>query len=138
MIENKKISFPTKGRIDVVNLSSYIDKILSDSAINNGQMHLFVIGSTGALTTIEYEPGLLKDINEFFERLIPYGVDYHHHNTWHDDNGSSHLQASLLKPNISIPIEDKKLILGKWQQVIFIDFDTRPRQRTIHCQLMGE
>ncbi len=138
MIENYNISFSTKGKLDVIDLSGQLRDILAKTGMKNGQVHLFAVGSTGGLTTIEYEPGLKKDIQEFFDKLVPYGIDYHHHQTWHDDNGSSHLQASLLKPNISIPLQDGEMVLGTWQQVIFIDFDTKARKRTVHCQLMGE
>jgi secondary thiamine-phosphate synthase enzyme len=138
MVENRRLVLSTKGKIDVINITDLVSHELKTSSINNGQAHLFCIGSTGALSTVEYEPGLVKDIREFFDGIIPYGKPYHHHNTWHDDNGSSHLQATLLKPNLSIPIEDGNLILGTWQQIIFVDFDTRSRKRTIHCQFMGE
>ncbi|MDH5682565.1 MAG: secondary thiamine-phosphate synthase enzyme YjbQ [Spirochaetota bacterium] len=138
MVENYQIRFSTHGKVDVIDLSSRLEEILHKSSIKNGQLYLFAIGSTGALTTIEYEPGLKKDIKEFFDELIPYGKNYHHHETWHDDNGSSHLQSALLKPNLNVPIQDGKLILGSYQQVVFVDFDTRSRARTVHCQLMGE
>ncbi len=138
MVENYTISLTSQGKIDVIDLSSRLKGVIQKTPIRNGQIYLFVIGSTGGLTTIEYEPGLIQDIKEFFDRIIPYGPPYHHHDTWHDDNGSSHLQASLVKPNLNIPLQEGELVLGQWQQVIFIDFDTRPRQRTIHCQVMGE
>ncbi len=108
------------------------------SGMREGQALVFVAGSTAGVTTVEFEPGLVRDINEFFERLIPEKRDYFHHATWGDDNGSSHLRAALLKPSLTIPFKDGELMTGTWQQVVLIDFDTRPRQRTTIFQLIGE
>ncbi|MBI4472708.1 MAG: YjbQ family protein [Acidobacteria bacterium] len=95
-------------------------------------------GSTAGVTTVEFEPGLVRDLNEFFEKLIPERREYFHHATWGDDNGSSHLRAALLKPSLTIPFKNGQLLTGTWQQVVLIDFDTRPRQRSIVFQFMGE
>ena len=103
-----------------------------------GQVLAFVPGSTAGITTVEFEPGLVHDIQEFFERLIPEGPNYHHHDTWGDDNGSSHVRAALLKPSLTIPFENSQLLLGTWQQVVFVDFDTRGRDRSIVVQVIGE
>ncbi|MDD5668824.1 MAG: secondary thiamine-phosphate synthase enzyme YjbQ [Candidatus Omnitrophica bacterium] len=106
--------------------------------MKNGNLTVFVIGSTAAITTFEFEPGLIKDINEICEKLIPTGVPYHHDETWQDDNGASHLRAMLFGPSLVIPFENGSLLLGTWQQVVLAEFDTRPRQRTIVVQLIGE
>jgi secondary thiamine-phosphate synthase enzyme len=90
------------------------------------------------VTTVEFEPGLVRDLNEFFQKIIPEGPAYHHHNTWGDDNGSSHVRAALLKPSLTIPFRGGELLLGTWQQVVVIDFDTRPRRRKVVLQLTGE
>jgi secondary thiamine-phosphate synthase enzyme len=97
-----------------------------------------VPGSTAGITTVEYEPGLVRDLKEFFETLLPERQDYHHHQTWGDDNGSSHLRAALLGPSLLVPVEDGKLLLGSWQQVVLVDFDTRPRRRRLIVQVSGE
>jgi secondary thiamine-phosphate synthase enzyme len=131
------ISVSTKGRRDVIDITPVMQDIIKDSNINSGIAVVFVPGSTCAVTTIEYEPGLKRDINEFLERLLPYAVDYHHHNTWHDDNGAAHLQAALIGPSITVPVVEGKLALGAWQQVVLIDCDTRPRKRRIVLQIVS-
>jgi secondary thiamine-phosphate synthase enzyme len=98
---------------------------------------VFVTGATGGLTTVEYEPGLLMDLPEAFGRIAPEGKTYHHDQTWHDGNGHSHVRASLLGPSLAVPVENGKLLLGTWQQIVFIDFDTRPRRRELVVQLNG-
>ena len=103
-----------------------------------GQILVFVPGSTAGVTTVEFEPGLVRDLNEFFEKLIPEGRDYHHHATWGDDNGSSHVRAAIVGPSLMIPFSGGRLLLGTWQQVVLVDFDTRPRQRNVVLQLTGE
>ena len=111
---------------------------LTRSGLQEGQAAVFISGSTAGVTTVEFEPGLVKDLNAFFQKLIPEGPDYHHHETWGDDNGSSHLRAALLKPSLTIPFAVGRLLLGTWQQVVVIDFDTRPRRREVVFQFMGE
>ena len=105
--------------------------------IKNGILNLSVVGSTGALTTCEFEPGLVQDLEDFFEKIIPKG-NYNHDQAWGDGNGHSHLRASLIGPSLTIPFSDKELILGAWQQIIFIDFDNRKREREIVLQFLGE
>jgi secondary thiamine-phosphate synthase enzyme len=95
-------------------------------------------GSTGGITTIEYEPGLLKDVPELMEKLVPSDRDYEHDKTWHDGNGFSHLRAALIGPDVTVPFNDRQLLLGTWQQVVFLDFDNRPREREIFLQLVGD
>ena len=111
---------------------------LVKSGLHEGQATVFVTGSTAGVTTVEFEPGLVKDLNEFFQRIIPEGPDYHHHDTWGDDNGSSHIRAALLKPSLTVPFAAGQLLLGTWQQVVVIDFDTRARRRSVVFQFMGE
>lgn len=130
------ISLSTKGRRDVIDITSQIQDIISAGKIKSGIAVAFSPGSTGAITTIEYEPGLKKDIDQFLERLIPYCGNYHHHNTWQDDNGAAHIQAAMIGPSVSVPIIDGALSLGTWQQVVFIDCDTRPRTRKLIVQIV--
>ena len=111
---------------------------LAESEIQNGQATFFVSGSTAGLTTVEYEPGLVKDLQELFERLAPQNKDYHHEEAWHDGNGFSHVRASLLKPSLTVPVVEGKLTLGTWQQVVLIDFDNRSRNREVVLQFFGE
>ncbi len=134
MIVTDYISFRTKGKRDVIDITSEINNILEKQHIHDGLVTVFSPGSTGCITTIEFEPGLVRDIAEYLEKLFPYEHPYHHHNTWHDDNGSSHLQAAFIGPSLSIPVVEGKMTLGTWQQVVFIDCDTRGRNRTIVVQ----
>src|SRR5262249_29477810 len=112
--------------------------VLARHGLVEGQALVFVSGSTAALTTVEYEPGLVRDLPAMFERIAPQGARYHHEDTWHDGNGHSHCRASLLGPSLVIPFADGKLLLGTWQQIILIDFDNRPRQRDLVVQLTGQ
>ncbi len=127
----------TKGNCDIIDITEDIEEIINNSEeVNEGIANIFVIGSTAAITTIEYEPGLKKDMEEFFKRIIPKNIKYSHEKKWHDDNGHSHIRASLLKPNISIPIVGNNLKLGTWQQIILVDFDTCGREREIIVSLL--
>jgi secondary thiamine-phosphate synthase enzyme len=130
------ISISTNGKRDVIDITSKMQDIITINKIKSGIAVAFAPGSTGAITTIEFEPGLKKDINQFLERLIPYCENYHHHNTWHDDNGAAHLQAAMIGPSVTVPVIDSALGLGTWQQVVFIDCDTRPRSRRIIIQIV--
>ena len=138
MIKTTEHVVHTKGHCDIHDLTPTLRSAVAGSGMKEGQALVFVAGSTAAVTTVEFEPGLVRDINEFFERLIPEKRDYFHHATWGDDTGSSHLRAALLKPSLTIPFKDGELMTGTWQQVVLIDFDTRPRQRTTIFQLIGE
>jgi secondary thiamine-phosphate synthase enzyme len=135
-VKTDYISVSTRGNRDVVDLTPELRKIIGRSGIKDGIAVIFSPGSTAGITTIEYEPGLKKDIDIFFEKLVPYGATYHHHETWHDDNGSSHLQAALIGPSVTVPVVRDELSLGTWQQVVLIDCDTRPRKREIVVQLV--
>jgi secondary thiamine-phosphate synthase enzyme len=137
-IHTKKFSAKTSGFCDIIDLTAKLSDQLEKEKIGRGQMTLFVPGSTAALTTIEYEPGLVQDLKEFVEKLIPSNRRYHHDDRWGDDNGFSHLRASLFGPSLAIPIENGRLLLGTWQQVVLVDFDNRPRTREIIVQVIGE
>ena len=137
-IHTKKFSEKTSGFCDIIDLTAKLSDQLEKEKIGRGQMTLFVPGSTAALTTIEYEPGLVQDLKEFVEKLIPSNRRYHHDDRWGDDNGFSHLRASLFGPSLAIPIENGRLLLGTWQQVVLVDFDNRPRTREIIVQVIGE
>ncbi len=130
------ISVSTKGRRDVVDITPMLQDIIAKNGVTDGIVVAIVPGSTAALTTIEYEPGLKKDIDIYLEKIFPYSEHYNHHDTWHDDNGAAHLQAALIGPSISVPIVSGELTLGTWQQVVIIDCDTRPRNRRIIAQIV--
>lgn len=130
------IHVDSNGRGEIIDITSKVRSAIDVHKITAGIAVVFVPGSTASVTTIEYEPGLKKDMKRVLERLIPYGDNYAHHDTWHDDNGSSHVQASIMGPSMSVPIVDGKMTLGTWQQIVVIDCDTRPRDRKIVVQLM--
>jgi secondary thiamine-phosphate synthase enzyme len=134
----KTLEEKTQGYCDVINITGKIQNRVQEEKIHRGVVTLFVSGSTASLTTIEYEPGLVKDIKELLERLVPSNKKYHHDARWGDDNGFSHLRASLLGPSLQIPIEGGHLLLGTWQQIVLLDFDNRPRTRQILVQIIGE
>lgn len=137
-IRAKKITEKTAGFCDIIDITDQVRQHLEKEKINNGLAILFVSGSTAALTTIEHEPGLIQDLKEFVEKIIPSDRRYHHDDRWGDDNGFSHLRASLFGPSLAIPIEHGRLCLGTWQQIVMLDFDNRARTREITVQLMGE
>ena len=134
----KYISLKTKGNSQIIDITSSIQEKFEETGLSDGIATIFVQGSTGAVTTLEYEPGLIKDMNGLFERLAPSGAGYAHDATWGDANGHSHLRASTIGPCLIVPFVDGSLTLGTWQQVIFIEFDTRPRSREILIQFMGK
>jgi len=138
MIHTSQIRFETRGHCDVRDITSELNSALDSTGLDQGQVLVFVPGSTAGITTVEFEPGLVRDLNEFFERLIPEQADYHHHATWGDDNGSSHVRAALLKPSLTLPFDRGQLLLGTWQQVVLVDFDTRPRERRVVVQISGD
>jgi secondary thiamine-phosphate synthase enzyme len=139
MVKTEKIKVKTKGNCDIVNITNETTEAVAQSGIVSGTVTVFNVGSTAGITTTEYEPGLVNyDIATAFEKIAPANGRYEHEETWHDDNGHAHVRASLLGPSLSIPIVDGKMTLGTWQQIILVDFDTRPRTRTIICQIVGE
>ena len=137
-IFTSRITEKTAGFCDVIDITAKVRQHLETEKIQNGLVTLFVSGSTAALTTIEHEPGLIEDLKEFVEKFIPSDRRYHHDDRWGDDNGFSHLRASLFGPSLAIPIEQGRLCLGTWQQIVLLDFDNRARTREIIVQLMGE
>jgi secondary thiamine-phosphate synthase enzyme len=139
MVKTEMLTFKTKGNCDVVNITDEVKQAVGESAVTEGVAILFNVGSTAGVTTTEYEPGLAEfDIRAAFERIAPESGQYEHEKTWEDDNGHSHVRASLLGASLTIPIVDGRLTLGTWQQIILIDFDTRTRTRTVICQIIGE
>jgi secondary thiamine-phosphate synthase enzyme len=138
LIHTAKLVEKTQGHCDVIDITNKVKENIERQKIRRGLATLFVSGSTASLTTIEYESGVLKDLQELLEKLIPSNRKYHHDDRWGDDNGFSHLRASLLGPSLQVPIEDGKLMLGAWQQIVLLDFDNRPRTREIVVQIMGE
>ncbi len=138
MIYQSEFNLSTKGFNDVINITDQIEKALNKAKIKQGICLVFVQGSTAGITAIEYEPNLIKDWQEFIEKLIPQDKKYHHDATWGDDNGFSHIRASLIGPSISLSIDSNKLVLGTWQQIVVCDFDNRPRQRKITIKIIGE
>jgi len=138
MVKTETIKVKTKGNCDVVNITEQVSEVVAQSDIREGTVTVFNVGSTAGITTTEYEPGLVNyDIEAAFEKIAPENARYEHEETWHDDNGHAHVRASLLGPSLSVPVVDGRLTLGTWQQIILVDFDTRPRTRAIICQMIG-
>jgi secondary thiamine-phosphate synthase enzyme len=127
-----------EGHGHILDITASVGEAVGDSKLNHGVATVFVTGSTAGLTTIEFEPGLVHDLTAAFERLYPKAMEYRHHETWGDDNGHSHIRATMLGPSLCVPFVDATLTLGTWQQIILVDFDTRPRSREYVVQLMGE
>jgi len=138
MFYQEEFELRTKGENDIVDITDIVKRIVDRSGIRNGLVNVFVPGSTGAITTMEYEPGLKKDLAKALERIAPSDIYYFHHERWGDDNGRSHVKASIVGPSITIPLHNGKLILGTWQQVVFLELDTRPRTRRIIVTILGE
>lgn len=137
-LSTKTISLSTDGFNHIVNITPQLEKFLRESDFVEGTMLVFVPGATAGITTIEFENGLVKDLKDFFEKLVPMNGHYYHNDTWHDGNGYAHVRAAMLKPNLLIPFANKRLCLGTWQQVVLIDFDNRPRKRELVLQLTGK
>lgn len=131
------INIETKGNNDIIDITDDVQSIINQYNFIEGNALIFVAGSTAGVTTIEYEPGLRKDYPDFFEKIIPKNIRYHHDDTWHDGNGYAHIRASLQGASLIVPFKDRKLLTGTWQQIIVIDFDNRPRNRNIIVQLNG-
>jgi secondary thiamine-phosphate synthase enzyme len=134
----KIIKISSKRENDMVDITDQTSKVIQESKLKDGIVTLFVAGSTAAITTIEYEPGLRNDFPKMLNRIIPKNIEYEHDNTWHDGNGHSHVRASLIGPSLTVPFKDGKLILGTWQQIVFLELDTRSRERKITTQIIGE
>ena len=136
-IKTDYIPISTKGFTDIIDITHQVADAVRKSEIKNGTVTVFISGSTAGITTIEYEPGLLKDLPEAFEKIAPENKRYHHDDTWHDGNGFAHVRAAMLGCSLSVPFEDSRLLLGTWQQIVVIDFDNRSRRREVVLQIMG-
>lgn len=132
------IQLHSEGEDDIIDMTMQLSNKVEESKIKNGTVTIFVSGSTAAVTTIEYEPGLVHDFPEMLSRIVPKDIEYEHDNTWHDGNGHSHVRSSLIGPSLTIPIIGGKLTLGTWQQVVLLEMDIRSRNRTVILQIMGE
>ena len=137
-VETREISVVGKKDCGIVDITEMVSKEIKNSKISNGTVTVFCIGSTGAVTTMEYEPNLSKDVSEILDKLIPLDKDYHHHETWGDYNGGSHLRALLIGPSITVPFVEKRMTLGTWQQIVYINFDRIKKTRKIVLQIIGE
>lgn len=136
--EHRVLHRRTRGNDHIVDLTAELQDLVASTEITTGQAVLLVHGSTAALTTIEFEPGLVEhDVAAALERLAPRDASYEHENSWHDDNGHSHVRASVVGPSLALPVVDGGIPLGTWQQVVLVDFDTRPRDRTVHLSVVG-
>jgi secondary thiamine-phosphate synthase enzyme len=137
-VSTQSFTIETRGSADVVDITHQVAQALEQSGLENGIATVFISGSTGGITTLEFEPGLRRDLPEIMDKLIPAGQRYHHDDTWHDGNGHAHLRSSLVGTSFTAPFVRGKLMLGTWQQIVLLDFDNRPRRREILVQLMGE
>jgi len=137
-VVTKDITFQSKGNCDIIDITSQVAKNVGESEVATGIVTLFISGSTAGVTTIEYEPRLLSDFKGMWDRVIPRNIPYEHDKTWGDGNGHSHVRASTLGASLTIPFVNKRLTLGTWQQIVFVDFDNRPRSRKIAVQILGE
>lgn len=136
-LQRNTITCQTTGNTDIVDITPQVTEALRNSGIRDGVVFLFISGSTAALTTIEYESGVIEDLVRTVEKLVPQDVPYQHNLRWGDGNGYSHVRASLLGPSLNIPVANKKLLLGSWQQIVLLDFDNRPRKREVVIQIIG-
>ncbi len=138
MIVTRRLRLATQGNNDVVNINGAVEAEVASSGVRDGVATVFVVGSTAGITTVEYEPGLVADLKDAFNRLAPASNGYRHNLTEGDDNGHSHVRAALLGPSVTVPFERGRLALGTWQQLVLVDFDVRPRRREVVVQIMGE
>ena len=132
------ITLQSRGNCDIIDITSQVANKVEESGVNSGIVTLFIVGSTAGITTIEYEPNLVSDFKNMWDRVIPQSIPYEHNKTWGDGNGHSHVRASMLGASLIIPFVNKKLTLGTWQQIVFVDFDNRPRSRKLTIQILGE
>lgn len=134
----KTMRVTTKGELQMINITEDVSRVVQESKIKDGIATIFLPGSTAAITTIEYEPGLLKDFPDMLERIAPKNMNYEHEQMWHDGNGHSHVRASLVGPSLTVPFTNKHLALGTWQQIVLVELDTRGRDRSLVVQIIGE
>ena len=132
------IPISTRGHTDIIDVTPQVRQVLDNTGLEEGQLTVFVSGSTAGVTTVEYEPGLLKDLPEAMEKIAPTGASYHHGATWGDGNGSAHVRAAMVGGSFTVPFSNGRLLLGTWQQIVIMDFDNRPCDRRIVVQMMGE
>lgn len=137
MVYGRTLNLRTKGFSDIVNISGEVEEVIAESGIEDGLAAVTVIGSTASVTTIEYEPALVEDMKELLEKIVSRDIRSRHSETWGDDNGFSHMRATLMGPGITIPVVDGKLLTGTWQQIVLIDHDNRPRRRNVRVQVVG-
>ena len=138
MIFGEYISIQTKGYSDISNITNEVQDIIRKAKISNGLVNIFAVGSTASVTTIEYEPALVEDMQDHLEKFAPRTMHSRHSQTWGDDNGFSHIRATFMGPGLTAPVSDGNIVLGTWQQIVVIDHDNRPRSRKIFVQVMGE
>ena len=138
MITTHTLKVATKGQSDAHDITAQVAAAVAACGVRAGVVTVFVVGSTAGVTTIEFEPGAIADLNGLFERLAPRSAEYRHHLRWGDDNGSSHVRAALLGPSLTVPFVDGTLTLGTWQQIMLLECDTRPRTREVVVQILGE
>src|SRR6266545_821675 len=138
MVATHRRDISTTGQGDAHDVTAIVASVVAESNCASGLATVFVVGSTAAVTTIEFEPGAVADLNALFESLAPRDAGYRHHLRWGDDNGSSHVRAALLGPSLTVPFVDRKLLLGTWQQIMLLELDTRPRKREVVIQVLGE
>lgn len=137
-VETKYLPFQTGGNGDVIDITGEIQTSLSSSNIMDGILTIFTPSATSGITTLEFEPGCIKDLQRVFDEIVPPENDYFHNQRWGDGNGHSHARAALLKPSLTVPFVERKMILGTWQSIVFVDFDNRDRQRKLVLQIIGE
>lgn len=138
MVFGEEISVSTSGYSDIKNITEQVEHIVEKSKVKRGTATVFAVGSTASITTIEFEPALNQDFREYLERIVPSSMQTRHSQTWGDDNGFSHIRATLMGPSITVPIDKGRMVLGAWQQIVVVDHDNRPRSRKIFVQVMGE
>jgi len=138
MVESRRIRLNTQGNCDIIDITRQVAKEVDDSGIGSGIVTVFAVGSTAGISTIENEFGLLSDFKAMWDRLVPVNIDYKHNRAWGEGNGHSHIRASVLSASLTVPFTNKRMALGTWQQIVYVDFDNRPRSREILLQIIGE
>lgn len=138
MVITQSLGLRTQGHTDIQDITSQVATVVKESGLRSGIVTVFCPGSTGGLTTIEYEGGVMDDLRQVLDEVVPPDRDYRHHLRWGDDNGSAHIRSALVGPSLTVPFVDGNLTLGTWQQIVFLDFDTRPRSRKLVVQVVGE
>lgn len=138
MVHGKELELATKGFSDILDITSSVGQVVGESGVRGGIVNVSIIGSTASVSTIEYEPALIEDVKEQLEKFIPHTLASRHSATWGDDNGFSHIRATLMGPSTTLPVAEGRIVLGTWQQIVVIDHDNRPRKRRVRVQVVGE